>query len=534
MLKVLKCSLFRTKEIIFKDGLNAVIGDDNASNSIGKSTLLMLIDFVFGGSDFLTANKDVVAELGHHEYQFSFEFNDTEYYFSRRTDSHDIVYECDADYNYLKELPLDSYHQLLSSLYNIPSSIRFRAMVGLYSRVWLKENLDVKKPLHTVPMQKFSDCIDNIIKTFDLFQELDELSSKLKDLSSEKSAFDAAFRKKIINKINKTQYKQNLELITSAETEISYIKENLNKFAVDWKELVNKEILETKLQKDRLLDYKLNLESKLARVRSNLQKNKFTSSKGFNALIEYFPEVNIEKLETVEGFHKSIANILKQELQETENNLIEQIKEIDVELNRLEEIINTTLKSVENPNIVVDRVFELSNSLTKAKSENAYYSSKENLVTKSIDTAKALNERKLTILDEIMDRINSRLIWLTEAVYGPSGKSPSLILKENSYEFTIFEDTGTGKAYSSLILFDLAMLLETKLPFLIHDSVLYKNIENDAVANLIEIYSSIAKQSFIAIDEISKYGDAQVTLIANKVIQLTSDNVLYIRSWKAS
>ena len=37
--------------IRFHTGLNAVLGDDNGSNSIGKSTFLMILDFVFGGSD---------------------------------------------------------------------------------------------------------------------------------------------------------------------------------------------------------------------------------------------------------------------------------------------------------------------------------------------------------------------------------------------------------------------------------------------------------------------------------------------------
>ena len=49
MLKRIRCDKFREKEIIFHPGLNAVIGDEIASNSIGKSTLLMIIDFVFGG-----------------------------------------------------------------------------------------------------------------------------------------------------------------------------------------------------------------------------------------------------------------------------------------------------------------------------------------------------------------------------------------------------------------------------------------------------------------------------------------------------
>lgn len=48
MLKKIYCEKFLQKEILFHSGLNAVVGDDVASNSIGKSTMLMIIDFVFG------------------------------------------------------------------------------------------------------------------------------------------------------------------------------------------------------------------------------------------------------------------------------------------------------------------------------------------------------------------------------------------------------------------------------------------------------------------------------------------------------
>ena len=55
MLVEVRCDKFisngKTREPIrFHAGLNAVLGDDNGSNSIGKATLLMILDCVFGGS----------------------------------------------------------------------------------------------------------------------------------------------------------------------------------------------------------------------------------------------------------------------------------------------------------------------------------------------------------------------------------------------------------------------------------------------------------------------------------------------------
>lgn len=95
MLKLIKCDKFRHESISFSSGLNVVLGDEKASNSIGKSTLLMILDFVFGGETYLDYNSDTVAELGHHTYQFEFEF-EKKYYFERATVSPNIVELCDS------------------------------------------------------------------------------------------------------------------------------------------------------------------------------------------------------------------------------------------------------------------------------------------------------------------------------------------------------------------------------------------------------------------------------------------------------
>lgn len=40
-------------KVVFNDGLNIVNGTDTGTNSIGKSTFLMAIDFCFGGKDYV-------------------------------------------------------------------------------------------------------------------------------------------------------------------------------------------------------------------------------------------------------------------------------------------------------------------------------------------------------------------------------------------------------------------------------------------------------------------------------------------------
>ena len=114
-------------------------------------------------------------------------------------------------------------------------------------------------------------------------------------------------------------------------------------------------------------------------------------------------------------------------------------------------------------------------------------------------------------------------------------KSPRLSLDDATYSFEVFEDTGTGTAYFGLVLFDLAVFRATSLPAIAHDSVLFKNNSNDSVANLVRLYATIQKQSFIALDEIQKYGPAAAEILKmQSVIQLSDNAVLYIKDWRPS
>ncbi|WP_199688773.1 MULTISPECIES: hypothetical protein [unclassified Lactobacillus] len=67
--------------IIFHKGLNVVLGMVD-ENSIGKSSALQVIDFVFGGDTYLKGDWE--KHVGEHTMFFAFIF-DQPYYFARST-----------------------------------------------------------------------------------------------------------------------------------------------------------------------------------------------------------------------------------------------------------------------------------------------------------------------------------------------------------------------------------------------------------------------------------------------------------------
>lgn len=534
MLKIIHCEKFRNSPIKLLPGFNVVVGDNIATNSIGKSTFLMVVDFAMGGNTFLEHNSDVIAELGHHSYSFVFEFEKANYFIRRDTNNAETVFLCNDEWEIQQALSIEEYRNFLNQNYKVSGiGLTFRGLVSLFSRIWGKENLDTDRPLDAHPKQRANQAITFILKLFERYESLVELDTELKKAKSEKDALRDAFKENIVPKIVKKQYRANEELVNHTSKELQDIKTNLAKYATNIREITNREVAEIKAEKDSLLKANAVVEARLRRVRASLSESKHIKSKRFESLKEFFPEVAHDRIALVEEFHSDIAKILKSEIRASEKELISESERIGASLSDLDIRLSVLLKNVENPAIIVDRVFELSNRKGNAERENEYYDKSE-ILTDSVKKLRTkFEDAKRNQLAVISAAINDILREMTEQVYGAGRKSPYLSFTATNYEYQIFEDTGTGKAFSNLLLFDWAVFKLTAVPFLIHDSLLFKNIENEAVAKMIKIYSELDRQTFIAIDEIQKYGEeASEIVVDHTALNLSNSEVLYVKDWR--
>ena len=75
MLHEICCDQFYQKQIVFNPGLSVVLGTNTGDNSIGKSTFLLIVDYVFGGSTYAGAT-DIIENVGPHDIYFSFVFGE--------------------------------------------------------------------------------------------------------------------------------------------------------------------------------------------------------------------------------------------------------------------------------------------------------------------------------------------------------------------------------------------------------------------------------------------------------------------------
>ncbi|MED1020817.1 DUF2326 domain-containing protein [Bacillus mycoides] len=531
MLKEIRCEIFQEKVIQFHKGLNVVMGDNEGSNSIGKSTLLMIVDFIFGGTSYISHNKDVALKLGHHDFFFTLEFNGEKLYFCRGTENPDEVFECNKDYDKKESIKIEDYRKKLKEYYGMSSKdLTFRSSVSLFSRVWGKNNYDVKRPLHTVSSEKNLETVTRVIKLFDLYDVIAKEDDELKELNTAKKVIRKAGNIKVIPKINKRKYDKNIKEIEKMQVEIDNLSKSMYSPIINISEVISDEILQLREKKKFLMNQRDYYKHRFNRTNKTISKS---NNVKFESLLEFFPNVNLEKLKNIEEFHEGISSILSEELKKAKRELTKKINSIEEQIQEVNEELESVLNPNKEENVFIDHLIELSSKVKDLKLENGYFEKLGSLSDSIEDKEEELKDIKESIVNKIETTINSSLNDIYNLVHNGQRTPPILNLQSNNYEYRYVDNTGTGNAYGNLIVFDLAIFTLTDLPFIIHDSFLFKNIETSAVENIISYYNSFEKQSFIAIDVINIYSkETQEIIEENRVIQLTKDKLLFTADWR--
>lgn len=534
MLRKTSCEHFSEGAIEFHDGLNVVLGDAKSTNSIGKSTLLMIVDFAHGGDSYITKNGGAVKELGEHHFNFEFVFNGKSLYVSRDTADANTVHLCDSTFKRETPVSNDQYCQILKENFKLDGlRSSFRAIVSLYSRIWQKENYNVDKPLHTYPKEKDSDAITNLIKLFERYEGIAEIHKKIKESSQFKKAIDGLYKENFVKKIGKTEHKQNEIKLKEFQDEIADIKENLLKYTVSIEELTSKDVIETKRKRERLFTASLAVKNRIERIDLNLQRGSTIKSKHLELLSTFFDNTNTDKIAKIEEFHSRLSTILTEELKLSKSKLDSQLKLLEKQIADLDAKLASLLAGVKTPKYIVDKVYSLTVDSNRIERENDFFEKKKGAVENIKETQEELDKLITSILNDITLLINNSLLAINQEVHGETKKSPSITLTEKSYKFDHFNNTGTGKSYVDLLIFDISVFSLSRLPILIHDSFLFKNIEDFSVDKLITKYSSLGKQMFIAIDGITKYSDASQKILVDKAcVVLSNEKLLFKKDWR--
>ena len=436
----------------------------------------------------------------------------------------------------MEELPVEDYRRRLKEFYGLATlESSFRSIVSPFARIWRKGGLEPDQPFISSLKEPSGTAIARLI---DLFSRSADISVERKVIDGQKERkklIAGSMNEKIIPNINKTQYEANIKTIAEKTVQIEQLKQGFSGALNAYEALFDESLRRMQQHKNELTLLRSELQSKVKRLQREILGITPRLAANIALVAEYFPTVDIERLEQVEAFHQKIGSIVKKELknelaaaQLEESSLTSQIMS-------LEQQIQTELKSKGMPDDLFKRVFDLKEITDKASEENKYFEQKAQLEDAIKISGHRLDEIYAKIFIEIEAKINLKLKAFNKVVYGPARNSSELRIKSsNSYSFTSPEDTGTGKSYAGLIGFDLAMFSLTRLPFVIHDSVVYKNIEVAAIKHILRILAAVkTKQIFLSFDEAKKFGIQTNQLLERfTVLKLSHDDLLYNKDWR--
>lgn len=533
MLKEIQSNAFRTNgangpirpKIIFKKGLNVVNGSDTGTNSIGKSTLLMAIDFCFGGDDYTTKLKPVQQNVGDHEINFAFEFNEQVKYFCRSTDEPKIVILCNPDYSKTDEKwSIDEFNKWLNTNYSNNTMLSFRGMISLYMRIYNRENLDELLPIRNHKSQKESDSIETLLKLFDLFGPIKLASEIAKEYSNKKDAFTEAQKYEYIPKITATKYKQNSKRIEELQEEKRQLADKSEKGLLELSSSQAEQISKIKAELATFRRQRGKLFTQIEILKDNFEKNKTPISNDFDELALFFPNIDIARISEIEEFHRDITSIVGKQIKENQqknynliNLLTEQIKKLESQLEEISQVKNVS-------KIVLDQYSAINSEIENLTQENQKYELSKELAEENKEKEAEYESQLMTQASILESQLNSKISVLNSAIFGEKLNTPIFHIKSpKSYEFSTENDDGTGTNYKGMVVMDLATLSLTSLPVLIHDSVVLKHISNESIEKIFELYLDSKKQIFIAIDKETSYTIKTKEIIdTHEIIRLSS------------
>ncbi|MEG0008419.1 MAG: DUF2326 domain-containing protein [Aeromonas sp.] len=532
MLKEIRCSKLVHGKITFHPGLNTLIGPDDGTNSIGKSSVLMLIDFSLAGDDFTKLSSDVIENVGSISVEIDFSFQSTLYTFTRNTDAPSTVFFHEKSERVEKSI--DDYREFLKNHYNFPEgSASFRSTVNPFFRIWGKENYTPSKPLHSFPSEPYKNIKPNLLKLFSCYLPVQELEKQKSISQNKKTILAGAFKEGYIKPLTKRESILCEKRLQDIKIEIDELKKNIELFSINTSKIINERNFQLKRKKDILVDSLYKIKNRQKRIEDNLRYGNPVNKKFFDKLNLYFPDVDSNKLAKIDQFHFGVTKILKDELVSEQSILIEQEEKLNFDIKYLEDEILESVDLFEKPSSLIDRMLELSFEEKNISEQVRFRNVKSSIDDYVSELSSLITDKTAESLRYIEKILNETMSKYINVFYTNNPVSPEIKLFENRYEFSHKEDSGTGKAYANMISMDMSILEITYLPSLIHDLIVFSNIENHAIENIIHVYSKSKKQIFIAIDKLARYNEETIEIIKdNKFLTLDSEHLAFKKSWK--
>lgn len=515
--------------IILGPGLNIVQGADKATNSIGKSTVLAMINFAFGGQSW--PKSPVTTKYGRHTVGFTFHFGDEDFHFLRIADPGEdaakYVYPCDETYT-VPEPPLQiqAFRQFLRDKYEIHTPhMSLRDMVGPYVRLAGRDNLTPSRALQQSSSDSPTDAIIRLEKLTGFYSQVEGDHQGFQDSSKKLRAFDRADHEGVfvVQPIKGTEAEAKRREIAQLQRKSEQLLRDEDERLLKDDDMITGHNAELRAKIRALQNQQEGVQTQISFLTASHLESTAPSNADWHELAEIFPQIDTDRLAQVATFHQRIrANLAAQaedetlRLQAVDQALTSQIRDLSRQLIK-------ERSSARLPRALLDQYSQIQVQIRNVDLALRQHERRSELAEQAKQAKEALSQTQAGVLPEIQSLINTRLEELAQAL--EEANPPKLTFNNyDSYTFNVPGDDGTGTAYTAMVMLDQAILSITELPFLIHDTPVWANISKPRQSRILCYLANMPKQSFFALDATGALSsEAQEVVAAHTVISLDAD-----------
>ncbi len=273
--------------------------------------------------------------------------------------------------------------------------------------------------------------------------------------------------------------------------------------------------------------------TKLIPLQENISGSRIISKDDLSMLKKFFPEIEIKRLEEIQNFHKEISAVLKEEIKEEISSVQNVIQLLEGNKAQVEQKVKEISEMSNLSQVILFKFAELQKKIEILSNQNKYYDELQVLSKEKKDADSRKQMMRMQQLSQLQNWINIKLQQLNDEIYHATKRPPIIMFDNKQYKFETIDDTGTGTCYRGMVLFDLAVLQDTCLPILVHDSVLLKQIEDVAIEKILDMYKDSKKQIFISLDKATSYSKKSQQILFDKKVLCLGPNgrELFGQSW---
>lgn len=544
MLLEIRCKEFKDEgkvrdPIVFHPGLNTIMGASRASNSIGKTTFLLVIDFVFGGRDYVMLNNDVTKNVGEHSVEFAFQFGEDIYRFSRSTNDLNYVYECDENFQPKPDsrMYIDTYCEFLAKQYKMDNlTATFRELVSGYFRIYGRNNYDERHPLRAHENDTMEAGIRRLLQLYGKYGAIGELAALHEAALEKETTHKNALKYQYIRGVtNAPDYEANKKTIAELQERKEKLANDSAEGLLDLDSLQASRLSELKKKLAGLRRQRGKLRSQIRAMEFDMEMDESSFKRDYGELSEFFPEADIKHIEEIDAFHRQLKSVLKSQYKDNQKKLNDALELLDMQISVLEREVSDINDEPHLTKAVLDDYASLDREMKNLRDANEYYESHKVLHQTTADLQARLDKLVNETTAELQTDINIALRDLNKKVCEPGISAPRLTINgAKTYTYSIKNDTGTGSQTRGMLLFDLLSLENTNLPAVIEDSMSLKQGEDQVILNIFGLFNQSKKQVFVTIDKGESYSEDQTIpeiLKKTTVLELSAGHELYGRPW---